>query len=240
MNPLTQFRAQEHALAEYPNESCGFIIVERGKQRYVPCQNKSDNPNMSFVIGKEDWADAEDRGEIIAIVHSHPDQAAIMSDGDLVQCAKSELPWYVISVAEGPTIHDVKRFEPAGYDAPLVGRTFSHGILDCYSLVRDYYARELGIELPDFERQDEWWHKGQDLYMQHFADAGCSKVEGELQIGDIIIMQVRAPVANHAAVYIGDGQMLHHMYNRLSTRETYAGYYQEITRVIVRHKDMQS
>jgi len=51
----------------------------------------------------------------------------------------------------------------------------------------------------------------------------------------VIVMQVRAPVPNHAGVYIGDGLMLHHLYNRLSSRDVYGGYWQECTRIVLRH-----
>ena len=59
---------------------------------------------------------------------------------------------------------------------------FFHRVLDCYTLVRDYYHRERGIELLDFEREDDWWHKGQDLYMQGFERAGFAPLaRGEEQ-----------------------------------------------------------
>ncbi|WP_043946890.1 NlpC/P60 family protein, partial [Ralstonia solanacearum] len=41
--------------------------------------------------------------------------------------------------------------------------------------------------------------------------------------GDVILMQVRAPVPNHAAVYLGGVQMLHHLHGRLSSRDVYGG-----------------
>lgn len=57
----------------------------------------------------------------------------------------------------------------------------------------------------------------------------------DIRVGDVIVMQVRAPVPNHAGVYIGDGLMLHHLYNRLSSRDVYGGYWQECTRIVLRH-----
>lgn len=54
----------------------------------------------------------------------------------------------------------------------------------------------------------------------------------------MIVMQVQAAEPNHAAIYLGDGLMLHHLYGRLSERAVYGGYWQERTIFTLRHKDM--
>ena len=36
----------------------------------------------------------------------------------------------------------------------LLGRIWSYGENDCFSLIRDYY-KLLGIQLPDYERPDD-------------------------------------------------------------------------------------
>ncbi len=235
MNPTTAQAIRDHAAAEYPREACGLIVVIRGKERYLPCRNTATSPDAEFVLHPEDYAAAEDLGEIMALVHSHPDGSASPSDADKAQCAASGLPWYIVGVNSNGETTPIERHEPVGYDAPLVGRQFSHGVLDCYTLIRDYYRRTLAIELPDFERQDDWWNKGDDLYMQHFADAGFAPIRGVIKPHDVVIMQVRSPVPNHAGVYIGEGLILHHMHGRLSTRDLYDGYFQEVTRIVVRH-----
>ncbi|KDV41706.1 hypothetical protein BU56_37950 [Escherichia coli O145:H25 str. 07-3858] len=38
----------------------------------------------------------------------------------------------------------------------LTGRRFEHGVTDCYTLFRDAYHLA-GIDMPDFEREDDWW-----------------------------------------------------------------------------------
>jgi cell wall-associated NlpC family hydrolase len=61
----------------------------------------------------------------------------------------------------------------------------------------------------------------------------------EIAKGDLILMQIRSRnrVPNHAAIYLGDGMMLHHLHSRLSSRDIYGGYWQEVTRSIWRHRD---
>ena len=42
--------------------------------------------------------------------------------------------------------------DPRG-DAPYLGRDWVYGIHDCYSLMRDFYRRELEIVLDDFPEE---------------------------------------------------------------------------------------
>lgn len=239
MNPLNEKTIADikaHAVARYPEESCGLVIVERGREKYLALSNRSERPMEDFTISAVDLADAEDRGEIIAIVHSHPNMSCRPSMADMVSCESHRKPFVIVEVgADGAG--EMSYTEPSGYQAPLVGRPFVHGVLDCYSLVQDWYAREWGIALPHFERQELWWTKGEDLYMQHYADAGFSPIKGPIKYGDVVLMQLQSKVTNHGAIYIGDSQLLQHVFNRLSSRDLYSGYFQEITRVVVRHKD---
>ncbi|BCV05749.1 MAG: hypothetical protein CM15mV115_250 [Caudoviricetes sp.] len=39
-----------------------------------------------FIIDPDDWADCEDNGEIIGIVHSHPTGFIYPSDNDKASC----------------------------------------------------------------------------------------------------------------------------------------------------------
>lgn len=240
-----------HARAEYPREAVGLLVGEE----YVPCRNQARTPDSHFVLPAEDYADAEDRGEIRAVLHSHPDGGRVASDADRVMCEESQLTWGIVALGEHEIAGDVW-IAPCGYVAPLVGRQFSLGILDCYSLIRDCYRypqseRDAAgitewplpeIVLPDYPREGRWWEEGGDMYRDLFADAGFEQVHGEIQIGDVIIMQVGrdrkhgglVKVPNHAGVYIGGGRMLHHTENQLSTRIVYGGQWQERTRMVVR------
>lgn len=242
----------EHAREQAPKECCGLLIKIGRKLSYRRCQNVAPEPEESFRIAAEDWAEAEDLGEVVAVVHSHPGQSARLSAADRTAMEATAIPWVIIEVREGvPVSHLVH--EPTGYQAPLVGRPFHHGVLDCYTLVRDYYQRELGILLPDYEREDGWWDKGQDLYADNFEAAGFYPVDpNDLRQGDLIVMQVRSKKANHAGVYLADGRLktepdhhpvpggiLHHLYGRDSKRDLFGGYWREAARFYMRHRDVK-
>lgn len=243
MNQKTMNAIRAHAESCYPRECCGLVIAVRRKERYVPCENTAVGEEH-FAISAEAYANAEESGNVIAVVHSHPNMPAQPSEADLVSCEESGLPWHIIRVdlIDGkPVAGEVNTIEPSGYQAPLVGRQFFHGVLDCYALIRDWYQIERGITLPDFNRSDEWWNDGQsDLYTQGFPLAGFEirPHDQEPQPGDVILMQIRSKngVPNHAAIYLGDGLILHHLHGRLSSRDVYGGYWQEVTRSVLKYR----
>lgn len=150
-----------HADACYPFECCGVIV----DKQYIPCRNIS-NQHDQFEIHPEDLAIAEDQGNIVAFVHSHPDGTTRASELDLVQIELHKKPWVICSYPE----LDFCVYEPKGYKPPLVGRNYFHGWQDCYALIRDFYIRELGIELMDFKRDDAWWEDKDhpSLYLENY------------------------------------------------------------------------
>lgn len=225
---------EKHALSVYPRECCGLLVELSGVLRYVPCNNLAGHTDH-FVLDPRCYADADKRGTIVAVVHSHPDVSPEPSQADRVACEASGLPWYIVSVPQ-MTWHYMK---PEGYQAPLKNRMWCHGVLDCYSLIRDWYKQERHIDLPDFPRCDDWWHKGENLYIENFSAAGFVRVIDALpQHGDVLLMQVMARVPNHGAIFLDGNTILHHLHGRLSCEEVYGGYYRKHTTHILRHSSM--
>lgn len=224
-----------HAATCQPFECCGVIAVVKGREKYLPCRNILQRAH-GFQMHSEDYADAEDQGAILKVVHSHVYESPDPSQADLVECEKSGLPWVIVNWPVGT----VFEWEPSGYVAPLVGRVFSYGTLDCYTLVRDYYARELGVELPDFDREGEWWKTEKNHYVDSMATAGFVRVsEQELKPHDLILMQLGSDKSNHGAIYLGENMILHHPTNRLSGRDPFGGFWAKISTHYLRHKDVR-
>lgn len=231
--PLAEICA--HAARDYPREACGLVIVVKGRTRYRPCRNLAEKDG-EFVLHPEDWAAAEDAGTVSMVVHSHPNLPAQPSQADLVACERSGLPWLIVSWPSG----ELHEFVPSGYRAPLIGRRFAIGVLDCWSLIRDYYACSLSILLPDFPREDRWWEKGHNLYMRHYRDAGFEIVADAPRAHDLLAMQIGSSDPSHGAVFLGDGSILHHLANRLSSRDVYGGWYRKVTRHVMRHRELMA
>ncbi|MBJ9984423.1 C40 family peptidase [Acinetobacter sp. S40] len=230
----------------YPFEMCGVVIAGE----FIQCENVSDDAQNHFEISPLELARLEDRGEIQAYVHSHPDGTATASPLDKHQIELHGKTWIICAY---PDI-EIQAYEPCGYKAPLIGRNYHHGWQDCYSLVRDFYGRELNIILPDFERSDLWWESknNKSLYLENYEKAGFYEVDSP-QYGDMLVCKVgRTEHPNHAVIWLGDKWefksekaeqaigntlILHHPYNQSSKREIYGHNWQERTVKILRHKD---
>ena len=94
-----------------------------------------------------------------------------------------------------------------------------------------------GIDMPDFEREDDWWRNGQNLYLDNMAVTGFYRVPlSSAQAGDILLCCFGASVPNHAAIYCGNGELLHHLPEQLSKRERYSEKWQRRTHSVWRHR----
>ncbi|MCO6550328.1 MAG: C40 family peptidase [Gilliamella sp.] len=206
-------------------ECCGFVIDNKS---YLPCNNISPTPTETFEISPNDWIKAEESGVITAIVHSHPDGLPILSQADQFYQQQTAVDWWLVC---NNKIHKFR------YIKPLLGREFNHGETDCLTLVRDAYMLA-GIDLPDYERQDDWWHNGQNLYLELLPKNEFEQVE-DVQEGDVILVCLGSTTPNHAAIYIGNQFILHHCPNRLSKRDLYDGFWLKYTHSIWRHKKWQ-
>ncbi|WP_172906566.1 NlpC/P60 family protein, partial [Escherichia coli] len=56
------------------------------------------------------------------------------------------------------------------------------------------------------------------------------------QPGDVLLCCFGSSVPNHAAIYCGDGELLHHIPEQLSKRERYTDKWQRRTHSLWRHR----
>lgn len=210
---------QEIAKLRYPNEACGFILLDG---TVAEKENKADKPRDHFFIDPKDYP----LEGYLAAWHSHPDGKAEPSKDDMQAQFDSAKPQGIVACTK-------ERTTPVlwwGHGVPipeLVGRPFRHGPSgtdgggDCYALIRDYYQTVKNITLKDFARTEDWWEHGVSMYTDLFGKAGFERItESEILPGDVFLSMVRSKVPNHGGIYLGDGVILHHLHNRLSKRDT--------------------
>lgn len=126
-----------------------------------------------------------------------------------------------------------------------IGIDFVHGSTDCYGLIRRVYSELFGIDLRNYARPDKWWDYPElyNLYMDNFEREGFRLVDSDLiqswKTGDLILMAIQSTYPCHAAIYIGNGKILHHFYGRKSTIENYCKIWKNTTTAVIRHKDLK-
>lgn len=216
-----------------PEECCGFVV----DGKIVPCKNMAPHPSQDFIISAEDFVRASAIGEIEAVYHSHVDGVKGFSLPDVNACKQSNLPWVVFHLPSA----EFFCADPSG-KAPYEGRQWIYGVQDCYAILRDFYKREFSIGLDDFKRglEDEWKSSSWNMFLKNYEGQGFYEVEQPERKGDFLLMQIGAPLPNHAGVMTGeDNYFYHHLSDRLSEKSVYGGYWAKVTAKVLRHKDVK-
>ena len=138
-----KIEAEKHAENIFPDESCGLLAIIQGEKKYWPCKNLSNENFDYFIMDPEDYAKCEDQGEVIALIHSHPHGSPYPSETDKAGCEFSGLEWYIYSL-EMKSWHS---FKPSNWKPDnLIGREWAWGLQDCWSLVMDFYNKNLNLK----------------------------------------------------------------------------------------------
>lgn len=225
--------ATAHALAEFPKESVGFVIGGE----YHPVENIHPTPTLEFQTPLKAWRD-----EIEAVIHSHTNGFDAPTAADIQGQIDTGKAWGLITLDDAQVKKELFYWGP-GVECPLIGRQWRSGPTgtdnsgDCYAIIRDFYRDELKIQIPEFSRDEDSFCRGENLYIEGFEKAGFHTISHlELAPGDVILMRIQAGVTNHGAIYLGNGEILHHLQNRLSRRDVATRYQRYITHFL-RHKD---
>ena len=215
-----KYKALLHAQREDPKESCGLLLNVQGKERYYPCRNLSMTAFQCFIIDPEDYIRADNTGDIIAVIHSHPVTPPVPSQSDKVACEQSGLVWHIVN----PKTESWGYLKPTGYKAPILGREWAWGVTDCYTLVRDWYKEKLNIDLIDWQRPTTLEDFNKDPMFEKCAEeTGFRELKPDEKLidGDLLFMSIFSNNLNHVAIFI-DGDVLHHLADRLSCIEPYS------------------
>lgn len=237
LTKATMTAIRQHMESEAPHECCGLVVMVGRKQRYIACDNVFTDPSGarstldSFAISDRSWMDAEDIGQIVRVIHSHPDQLEpTPSLADIQGCNGSGVVWGIIAKNGEYT-------EITPVNEPLCGRRFVLGSSDCYGLIMAWHALQ-GVSLPDFRVPYEWWTRGESLYMDNYEKVGFVECAPDTP-GAMVIMQVAAEVPNHAGIYFPGDQLLHHAAGCLSSLTPFkSGYFRDNVVKWARHKDL--
>lgn len=189
--------------------------------------NDGGKPIVSQAIGPNTVAVA---------IKKRDDQVEMMTQEERAEMNYIKKPFVLIGSSKDIS----EAYLPERYTErhPYVNRPFLHGIFDCYTLVRDYYRREFGLWLPaNIQRTYGWWEQGDNLYVDgapKYAFVNASDVKRH----DLIVMKL-GPVPNHGAIYLGDGNILHHIGGRFSCVEKLTPFLKQSIAIVYRNERVQ-
>ena len=209
---------REHFEKEYPREGCGIISVVKGERKWFPCENIAEEDNH-FIIDTKEYLRISRTSDILAIVHSHPDQSSEPSELDINNCNALGKQYYIFSYPE----MDLTVVEPETTTTDLYGREYEFGVRDCFEATRDYLATK-NIEIPPRAMfVDDYWDKDIDYFNEEtIAQWNHKPISNlnEIRENDVLIFRIFSNLNNHCGVYLGNDIFYHHAQNRLSCRES--------------------
>lgn len=231
-----------HALEEFPNECCGVILLVNGHQEVRKCRNVSPEPKNSFVINNADIANVNIK-DIVGFYHSH-EQNLDFSLADIYFAERLQKNC-VLFVKDS-----FKIYSPVGMEIPYVNRPFFVGHLDCFTLFKDYYRRELNITLPEHahaERysQNDWKtlaesadYQNNTILFDYFKENGFVEVQ-DIRKHDVLLLKLpfTKTFPLHIGVMIEKDKILHHLLE-FSSMESYNNRYKRLTTNILRHSSL--
>ena len=207
---------QKHFEKEYPREACGIISVVKGKKKWYPCENVSEE-DEHFLIDTDYYLKLTRTTDIIGIVHSHPNASSEPSEFDIASCNALGKDFYIFSY---PGM-DLTVLSPEIKTTDLYGREYEFGVTDCFDAMRDYLETQNIKILPRVMFIEDFWDKNIDYFTEEtIKNWNHYPVElNNIQKNDVLIFKIFSEINNHCGVYLGNDIFYHHAENRLSCRE---------------------
>jgi len=215
---------------ESDNEPCGAVQLKKGKARFIPITNVSEDPVDYFQLDPIEFSKLNLTGEILYIVHAHQDNC-VPSEYDIDCCNVIKIPYLIFD----RTNLSFCTIFPEDYKT-LSGREYEFGVTDCFEACRDWYAAH-GIYLaPRLQNwQDDWWLLGQD-YLADLSETWPFKPAQGLRYGDLITFAIGSDIENHIGVYYEKDCFFHHAVDRLSCKENLYPFWGEHIKKVYRYE----
>jgi proteasome lid subunit RPN8/RPN11 len=222
---------EKHFEEWYPREGCGILSVIKGDLKWFPCNNVAEDED-DFIIDSSQYIEIAQKGDIVAVVHSHPDASCEPSQADINYCNATGIKYHIFSYPE----MELHTLLPENKKKELYGREYEFGVTDCFEAMRDYLIEQDITIPPRVAFEDDWWEKDLDYFTDEIIESyGFTSVQGNMQKNDLIIFTIHAKVGNHCGVYLGEDIFYHHAENRLSCRENLYPFYKKYITGVYRY-----
>ncbi|WP_157975353.1 NlpC/P60 family protein [Photorhabdus sp. CRCIA-P01] len=213
-----------------PHLICGVSYYpEVGNIKKFWCVNTSELTTNYSRISETDLNTVRELGTVAYAILGRMKDNSECKEREQRYCNELQLPVLSLSY-ESKTMS----FIFPDNEMDLVGRPFIQEKFNCYTLIQDFYKQKYDIKLNDYQKSE----RDDDIFLNNIEREGFYSIsKRELIEGDVILMQINGPTANHTAIYLGEDKILNHMgnrpsgYNQLSRFSKYiVGYYRHLKR----------
>lgn len=198
------------------------------------CESSGGYGYLHNNAGKPSFSSALDPEKAVGIIHIDKASTLEVSDTIRQEMNTYNLPYTII----GKTKNHSKSYFPDRYfeRVDYENRVFVYGVLDCYTLIRDWYRNNHDVWIPaNIDRAFGWWYSGRNLYVDMYEEYGFVQVYEKIKIGDVLLFKFDNGMPSHSAIYVGQGNMLHHMIGRFSCVEPFDGIYKTSLAGVLRY-----
>lgn len=238
LSPKIKAQIKEEALKTPEMEVCGLIVLKENEYLAIP---SSGFRKETFKINPSDYLAASQLGKIVGYYHSHVENEdfsvidKIVADGH-----KLELVMYCLRTGK------FKIYSPSSFWAEYLGIPFVYGKSDCFTLIQNYYSKELNIKINNYYHEEDWSEITPNAYDKNYEKEDFVKIlEGpnpgieDMRTNDCLLFRfLNIPHASHAAVFIKPFHMLHHPRNEASKVEKITKPYLSRACYVLRHKSL--
>ena len=226
---------KKHALEEFPNECCGFIVEKDNIFDCIKSKNIAKIPTRDFKIKISDYLDIKNNYNILYIYHSHCDEKYKDFSGKDILASDGIGINYLLHIVNTDIF---KIYESNSFSKRYIGRIYEYKKYDCMTLILDYLKNEFNILInaePIYNFFENNGHMNADLkeiVEKIFIESSkIKKIENlnDINKNDIFLMKNHLNKACHFSIYMGDNKILHHTPDRFSRIEDYCNSWRRKT-----------
>lgn len=230
LNDKLKKEIKDYALSNPQEEVCALIVKSKELYNLYKCRNISFHKKENVILNPFDYIKAAREGDIVAHVHSQPKGKPSFTD--YINAINHNIHSIMYSI----NLDKFYIIEPKLKD--YLNKDYICGESDCYTLVRNYFNKELNIQLNDYNRQEGWWEKEPNLILENFKRENGIEIEyKDLKENDLILFKLNGR-PSHFSIYLGNNFILHHPINSKSLISEVTDSLKKRICIIIRHKDL--
>jgi proteasome lid subunit RPN8/RPN11 len=229
----------QHAESKPDEEVCGFILMNNDLTVYIePALNQHEHKKKCFSISPSKFLEHTLSKKIIGIYHSHPKNTEKPSKLDVSMSEEMGVPYLIYSLI-------TKKFflyYPDSYNADkLTGRPYIKGFMECTCMFKDYFKKELNINISKWNKNYWLPEKDEDAnkLLLKILNKNLNRISGQkIKKHDVIVFEVKKGKRFHVGIYTGDDYFIHQADKILSRKELLDNRWQSKIKEVYRHPSL--